>query len=83
MLSLPISTFVSRSGENETSCGDAPITAPWPTKLPLPISTSPSITTCDCTIVLLPITTCGPITENGPTSTSSAIRAAESTIAVG
>ena len=38
MLSLPISTFVFRSGENETSCGGAPITAPWPTKLPVPIS---------------------------------------------
>src|SRR2546430_6327442 len=65
MLSLPISTLVLRSGEYNTSCGDAPMITPCPMKFPLPIATSLSITTCDCTIVLSPITACGPIMENG------------------
>ena len=64
-LSFPISTFVFRSGENETSCGGTPMIAPCPMKFPRPIATSPSITTCDCTIVCSPIVTCGPMIENG------------------
>src|SRR5947199_7630638 len=68
MLSLPISTLVFRSGENERSCGGAPIIAPCPIKLSVPIVTSPSMTTCDCTIVLSPITTCRPLINNAPLS---------------
>jgi len=32
-----------------------------PDEIAVPITTSPSITTCDCTVVFSPITACGPI----------------------
>jgi hypothetical protein len=52
-------------------------------KIPEPIVTFPSMTTCDCTIVLSPIVTCDPTIENGPISALAPIFALGSTIAVG
>ena len=82
-LASPITIRLLVCVSKPRSCGTLPMIEPCPMKLPVPIRTGPSITTCDWIRHRSPITASAPTTENGPISTSRPSWAFSSTIAVG
>jgi hypothetical protein len=64
------------------SCGSSPTEANWKIRLSRPMTVGPCRTTCGPILVPAPISTPDPMTEYGPTSTLSWMRASAATIAV-